>query len=83
MPDEVGGVGDVRVIAALRADLQDDAGVATACASSSHSSTVTPIGFSTSTCLPAATAWRAAPTWNWSAIATITASRLGSASIAS
>jgi hypothetical protein len=53
----------------------------TSALSASHSWTVTPIGFSTRTCLPAAMALEAIATWNWSAIATMTASTSGSASI--
>jgi len=44
---------------------------------------LTPIGFSTSTCFPASSAFSDIGTWNWSAIATITASTFGSASIRS
>jgi hypothetical protein len=55
----------------------------TAADRASHSSTLTPIGFSTSTCLPASIARSAIGRWNWSATATMTASTFESASIRS
>ena len=69
--DEVVGEGDARVEALLVSDQDDLAGAVRAATSSSASSTVTPIGFSTRTCLPASSALRASGTWNWSATATI------------
>lgn len=56
---------------------------ATASRSASASSTVTATGFSHSTCLPAVSARREAGTWKASAVAMMTASISGSASIRS
>ena len=50
---------------------------------SSHSSTVTPMGFSQSTCLPAASAASTGSRWQGWGVATYTASTAGSAKSAS